>query len=281
MVLKMEEGLQMDWEKWRLERKKKEVGGREGSEPERAEGDDGGVWHCWLIPTLEVEEEEGKKTFVSRKKGARGGDHTAQLVFPFFFLTLPSCALLGLLIWDLFKSWTAPQEDFSLPGKGEPCSLSLIHNSLLLLKNVWLLCQRSLGRDHIRLRRSVPFPLLLLCSEAVFNPAVRTLQIASTCLIGIEGICKLRNGCVDVGCEVWCFEKEIVLGELISKLSDEVFALWRKSSAFFVSRWPPGRPPLLFSLFSLKSSLSFSPLLVLRLPPLLSQQLVHPQPPSA
>lgn len=44
----------------------------------------------------------------------------------FFFFPLPSSPLHGLLIWDLFKSGTAPQEDFSLLGKGIPAP-SLSH----------------------------------------------------------------------------------------------------------------------------------------------------------
>lgn len=43
-----------------------------------------------------------------------------------FFSFLPSSLLHRLLIWDLFKSGTAPQEDFSLLGKGNPAP-SLSH----------------------------------------------------------------------------------------------------------------------------------------------------------
>lgn len=54
------------------------------------------------------------------------------VVFFFFF---PSSPLHGLLIWDLFKSRTAPQEDFSLLGKGNPApSLSHYTHTHLLPK---------------------------------------------------------------------------------------------------------------------------------------------------
>lgn len=89
MVLKMEEGLQMDWEKWRLERKKKEVGGgkavsRRGRRVTMVACDTAGSFQLWKL-----RRRREKKKLVLRKKGARGGDHTAQLVFPFFFPNPP------------------------------------------------------------------------------------------------------------------------------------------------------------------------------------------------
>lgn len=60
----------------------------------------------------------------------------------FFFFFLPALLSLSLsfllLIWDLFKTRTAPQEDFSLLGKGNPApfSLALIHTHSVTYTNM-------------------------------------------------------------------------------------------------------------------------------------------------
>lgn len=98
----------------------KEKRGREGRELEEGKREEVG-WRWWVsFQALEVEkkEENGKiRCCFKKQKGERGrsSSSTPVVFFPFLF-NLPSSQLHGLLIWDLFKSWTAAQEDFSLLG---------------------------------------------------------------------------------------------------------------------------------------------------------------------
>lgn len=104
---------------------KEKRGGREDSELERERGREGGwgVVIAGSFQALEVEKEEKRKISCCFKKERRDRER----VWISELLNSPPLSLLhGLLIWDLFKSGTAPQEDFSLLGKGNPAP-SLSH----------------------------------------------------------------------------------------------------------------------------------------------------------
>lgn len=122
-----------------------EWGGRDGG---RVRG--GGLGGCdrRLIPSSGSWEggDEKNKLLLSereRREIERGFGSVSHSVLGSFFsssFSLPSSLSLSflLLIWDLFKTRTAPQEDFSLLGKGNPApsSLALIHTHSVTYTNM-------------------------------------------------------------------------------------------------------------------------------------------------
>ena len=159
------------------ERTAAERGGRNGGKEKWGEGrqwareretEREGGWGVVIagsFQALEVEKEENRKISccVGEERRDRARVRISELlnscvcvcVCVFFFL--PLLSLARLLIWDLFKSRTAPQEDFSLLGKGNPAPSLSHYTHTLAPQNVWFHCQRSLGRNHIRLWRLVFF----------------------------------------------------------------------------------------------------------------------------
>lgn len=115
-------GKEAEEDGWRLggrERRQREMG---GGKTVRERGRVGGC-HCSSFQALEVATQERRKISCCFKKerGDRERVWSCELLNAcVLFFSLPSSSLHGLLIWDLFKSRTAPQEDFSLLGKGNP-----------------------------------------------------------------------------------------------------------------------------------------------------------------